>query len=588
MKKIFFVIIFSFLFIPVFSQFYSKHQRIPADHWIYSALSTLEYESGICGIIDCAPASINELLLSFSLIEYENLSNSGKVLYKKIENFLSPKKPLVDFEPIKLSANLILYPQFLYKSNSEIDWTFASDYTGHIAYNYANAEWDSINYGASSNYSGNKLTKAFLQMPLYLDFGDLIFFESDFFVGKSFWAMQADNNFTNILYKGSDSEFLWPDFAYGSTGWLFNNGWGIDFHLGKQGMQFGRTLTGSIIYNDSFQTDFYSQLNLYSRNFKYNLDVVQVSNKNFLYLHSFEAIPFKWLKLGAIEGTLINSPFELRYLNPLMIFHSFASWKEYGTSDEKRVYTETHTCAYLGITFDIVPFKNFRFYGLMAQTEIQPPNELTSAYGRQLPNGIGFQSGIEYKIPEKHNGYFTINAEGFYLSPFLYIKQSGDWSLYRQRYNMQSNSSIPICSWIGSPFGPDSAGFEVQASYEEIDKWNVDLAYLFVAHGSNSFGMFQENYTDSANMTWAAFYPSALVKLGLIDQEKAEEIARSMALTGILQYTNQIMLKATYDLNSHFSFDAGLVYCFVFNNNNQQGNFAQGVQINAACEFRLF
>lgn len=586
-KNILFLFVILFFNFSISSQIYTDRQMIPSDHWIYSALSTLETENAICGIVDCAPASVSEIKNSFYAIDFDSLSDSGKELYRKVENYLTPKKAIFDLNPVKLSGNLIFYPEVLYKSNDEIDWTFATDYTGHKAFNYEKKKWEVQNYGAASNFSGNKLTDPFLQLPLIIDFGNLICIESDLFVGKSFWGMQNSKNFTNILYKGSDADFLWPTYAYGSAGYYSETGWGIDFHAGKQGMQIGRSLTGSVIYNDTFQTDFYAQINLYSRRFKYNLDVIQVYNRDFLYIHNIEFIPFKWIKLGVVEGTLINSPFEIRYLNPLMIFHSFGSWTEYKNKAESEIYGESHSCAYLGITFDIVPCRNLRIYGLFAQTEIQPPNELGSPYGRLLPNGVGIQSGVEYHLPDSHKGYYKFTLEGFYISPFLYIKQSNDWTLYRKRFNMQSNDTIPICSWIGSPFGPDSAGFEFQVSYEKINKWNIDLSYLFVAHGTNSFGMFNYEYENGKGV-WSAFYPSVVKNLGLITQEQGESIARTMALTGVLQLTNQISLNGSYEFNKHFTFDAGVVYSFIFNNKNENGVFAQGVQLSAALKYSLF
>ena len=82
------------------------------------------------------------------------------------------------------------------------------------------------------------------------------------------------------------------------------------------------------------------------------MTVAEVDQTKFLYMHQIDFSPWKWIKLGILEGNLVNEPFEIRFLNPLMIMHSFASWTDYRDSLEKKYYGEGHVCAYMGIKFD--------------------------------------------------------------------------------------------------------------------------------------------------------------------------------------------------------------------------------------------
>ena len=107
------------------------------------------------------------------------------------------------------------------------------------------------------------------------------------------------------------------------------------------------------MYDSAFQTDFYVQLNLYSPRLKYTMDVAQVDVNRFLYIHSAEVVPFSWIKLGIMEGTLIDSDFELRYLNPLIFMHAYSGWRQYYSELEDKYYGEAHYCAYFGYSFDI-------------------------------------------------------------------------------------------------------------------------------------------------------------------------------------------------------------------------------------------
>ena len=597
--------------IPCFavpSAFYNKQQMIPAGHWIYDAIYCLSMESRQAPLADVAPLSVGELSMHFSAIDYESLSDSGKALYKKTQDFFEKRKYVADFSPVFFGFNINVNPLIQAKTNENIDWTFGTDYTGHL-YGVNNEVIDkdgnvtSVSknkyeeYASQSGFLSSQASLPFVSIPLYLGFTDNIMIETEPFVGNSFFGMTNDDCFVkNLPFSAGDFEFLWPRNAYGSAGKTFSN-WGVNFHGAKQGLQIGRTMTGSIIYNNTFETDFYSQLSLYSPNLKYNMDVVEIDHNKFMYLHTAQFRPFfwKWLKCSVVEGTLINGPFELRYLNPLMIMHSFGSWTEYTDDDEEKYYGEAHVCAYMGINVEMVPVRNLRIYFYYAQNEIQPANELESENGKTMPDSLGGQIGFEMNFPGKEGGWWNTGIEGIYTTPYLYVKQGADWSLYRARSNMQSKGSVPLCSWIGTPFGPDALGFQAKVGYKKPLKWDLEIDYLFLAHGTNSFGMFGNTVTIDG-VEYYAYYPSVRYKLGKENSgssysytpSQAEDDARSYALTGTIQYTNQLTLKGNYNFNEHFSINSYLTYSFIFNNKNVGGDFQQGIEISVGGSWALF
>ena len=87
---------------------------------------------------------------------------------------------------------------------------------------------------------------------------------------------------------------------------------------------------------------------------------------------------------------------------------------------------------------------------------------------------------------------------------------------------------------------------------------------------------------------YSAYYPSVLRSMGLISDKEAIDMARTLNLTGIIQYTNQIELNGKYFLNEHASFNSKIVYSFVFNNKNQEGVFAHGIELSVGSELKLF
>ncbi len=628
-KKGYILVFAAFLsFCPfLIAETYGTQQLIPAGHWVYDALFMLSNETKRTSFATNAPIPVGELKMYLNLVPYEKLSDSGKNLYDKLSEYLGEKAYGVDMGPVYFGFNLNAAPGVLYKSNSELDWSFATDYTGHKnsvnGYNIlspldyrdksdgSNINWDEVEkeeghdptintsgnnknieiaeYGAYSGFINSYGSTSFAELPLYLGWSDYFIIHSGISFAKSFWGMESDSNVTNIFYNTTDMDFFWPKTAYGSAGKTFEK-WGVNVSFGRQGLQIGKTLTGSVIYNSTFETEGYFQLNLYSPRMKYNLDVVQVSTDKYLYMHSVEARPlFDWVRFGIMEATLVQSGFELKHLNPLMIMHSFGSWEDsdYVSDIEKDYYGEAHICQYMGISLELTPFKYSRLYFLYAQNEMQTPLELGSANANAIPDGIGFQAGFELTIPDKNNGWWTGTLEGVYTTPFCYIKQGADWSLYSTRNNMQSNSSIPLCSWIGSPFGPDALGFQARVGYSQISKWNAELDYLFLAHGTNSFGLFN-NTIEIGREKYYAYYPSVLRKMGLITDEEAENIARTYVLTGSVQFTNCITAKASYNITTQMSLSGRATYSFIFNNKNEEGNFAHGFEGCLMFEYKLF
>lgn len=614
----------------LFCQVYSSNQLIPAGHWVYDAIFMLNNETKRTSFATNAPISAGELKMYLNLIPYEKLSESGQKLYDEVSEFLSSKNfkkyEKIDMGPVYFGFNLNASPSAVFKTNSDIDWSFATDYSGNKNsvdsynilssenYKNSNVDWEELDekyknvvyengnpigrptinysndeYGAYSGFLGSYGATPFLDLPLYLGWSDYFIIQTGITFAKSFWGMSSDSNFTNIFYNSSDMDFMWPRYSYGSAGKTFEK-WGVNASFGRNGLQIGKTLTGSVIYNSTFDTEGYFQLNLFSPRLKYNLDVVQVSTDKYLYMHHVEARPiFDWIKIGISEATLVQSGFEIKHLNPLMIMHSYGSWEDsdYVSDDEENIYGEAHICQYMGVSLEFTPFKYSRLYMLYAQNEMQTFYELGSASANSIPDSLGFQMGFELNIPDSKGGWWNSAIEGVYTTPFCYIKQGADWSLYATRNDMQNNTSVPLCSWIGSPFGPDALGAQLKVGYVQPRKWSAEFNYLFVAHGTNSFGIFN-NTIEIDGKKYYAYYPSVLRKMGLITDEEAEDIARTYVLTGTVQFTNGITLKGTYNFSQNFSLDGRITYSFVINNKNKSGEFAQGLEGSFALKYSLF
>ena len=561
MKKFFCILMFFICFQSVFSQVISKQQLLPAGHWVYEALDYVSNECALLSFVDSVPASINEIQKSLTNVEPEKLSPYGKELYSQLNDYLNSTPLHLDLQGMKVFANMSIAPELYYKSNQNIEWDYRYAYKNRFA-----------------------------TLPVIISYDDLICIESDLMFAKNYAGMQRSDNFMNIPFKGEHMEFLFPTYAYFSTGHVFD-GWGINFSMGKQGYNVGRTLTGSLIYNQVFETDFYSQVLLYNKYFKYSLDLAQCSFRKLMYLHELSFRPFKNFTFKFMEGVMVRDNFELRYLNPFMIIHQFSAKGDYGRRDPEnaKIYGQADCGSYLGIMAEYVPVKNLRTYLLFAQNELQLGSERSTPYGNSFPNSIGFQWGAEFNKALSDHNSLTFMAEGIWTSPFLYLKQHEDWSLSSARHDERIGDRNPIRSWIGTEYGPDCAGFQLGVKFKDSGKTTLEFDYGFTAHGENDFSVYDKVDSEGHQI----YYPLTIYIQGCknnneFQQELAQKIANNMGLTGVAELANKFTLKGEYIFTRYFSVYGRGIFSMYSNCNHQQGNFQQGFELTLGGKFTLF
>ena len=312
-----------------------------------------------------------------------------------------------------------------------------------------------------------------------------------------------------------------------------------------------------------------------------------------------ELRPFDNFKLSIVEGGLAVSHFEIRFLNPFMLVHSYRPAEEYKqTLDSDKYEAKLKYCAYFGLSLEYVPCKNLRTYFLFSLDEFQLPSELHNEYGQLLPDAYGLQAGAELLLSGNDKRMWKLNFESVYTLPFHYIRQGPQNSLYRQRKKISYYEGGVIESWIGTPFGPDCFAVQTGVTCNTTGKWSAGLNYLFTIHGENGFSTFTDPrwaFVDEDGKTYYGYYPSvrnAAIADGVLNAPLATddfiEEARNHWLSGTLEYRHDIALNGSYTLNQYISFDAQFVYTFVFNNAHINGDFQQGVELAVSATFKYF
>ena len=537
--------------LSVFSAPRGNQELVPAGSWIYDALTAVALESGIVQLTDCAPLTISEIKTYMYEIDYDSLSVPGKKQYDRINEYFNQKGLSFDSDIISVGFKPSVNPEGYYKSNDDIDWVY-------------------------DRYKRNPL----VDLPLTISAKDYFTLYTDLYLGINQCAISHDDTYLNLPLKADDIDINFPHVGYGSTGFKLTEKTGVSFQVGMGPSSIGRTQTGSIIYSEYMTQASYGQLSVYSPNFRYTMNVTQLNVDKYMYTHRLDFRFFKKLTLSVLESTLTNAEMELRYLNPLTVYHGTTPWRDYtATSSDDE---DSHNGEFLGISIQYTPVKNWRLYALYAMNQFQTPYE-NSNFDTKTPNSLGGQAGVEAYIPV-NEGYFHFAGEAYYANPYLYIKQSPDWSFCRT-YAENIGDKDPFYEWIGSPFGPDTIAANLTLGYEKPQDWSLDFIYLYLCQGelsgTNAFKNIDWGGTNVYfDMTNASSWPYPSDTNGLNQF--------SITPTGTPQYTHKVSLKGSWHASKALTFTAQPSYVIIFNNNNQKGQKDWGIETAFAVSWSLY
>lgn len=531
-----------------------KQELVPAGSWVYDALTAIALEEGRADFSDNAPLSINEILLYLSEADYSSLSSSGKSLYDRIKVYAAEDPLSFEAGIFSLEADPVVNLEGMYKSEDDIDWVY-----------------------------GKKDRLALISFPVKFQAKDLFTMYTELDLRQNYGYALSDATFTNIPLEASQFDTNFPHRAYFSTGYSFTDTAGMNFQIGLGERSVGRSLGGSVIMSEYLTTTSFASLSFYSPDVRYCMNVNQFNVDRYLYMHQLEMRLFKKLTFSAIEAIFVNAPLELRFLNPWTIYHGMSPWRDYEPDKDD---SEGHTCAYMCFKLQYVPVKNLRLYANFAQDQFQTKYEMDNWPDNVTPNGICAQLGIESYVPFR-GGRFHAWLEGYYADPYLYIKESPNWSLVGT-FSENMGEQAVFYEWIGSPYGPDTAAAQLSFGYEH-DNWSITAGYLFKACGEYSGTKVFKGKNDC---DWGGqdrvpdldkwVYPDT-------SKDGFEEAKRKQSLvtpSGIPEYVNRISLCAKWSPVSAVTLAVRPACVFIFNSGNVSDNFKCGLETAVSVTFR--
>ncbi|AEE17840.1 hypothetical protein Trebr_2433 [Treponema brennaborense DSM 12168] len=509
---------------------------------VYDALAALALDSGRLPFAVNGPATAGELRRYLDAIPYESLSSVGRYDYALVLQELSRPVSGISWDGfISLGTEAAVSIDGYVKSNAAIGWQY---------------EW--------------KNRDPFFLLPLVVSAGDYLTLETSASVGIYEGAALRHFNFTNIPLRMDTLDGNFPHDAYASVGFQHDGRHFLNFQIGRGSLNIGRTAMGSIIISDYMRDVSYAKISLFSPRLRFSSYVTQHAVNKYFYFHHFEVRPADWFSVSMLEGVMVNAPLELRYLNPMMIFHGFGAWRDYDAynadmGNGSHPAGDSRVGSYLAFTVDARPCAYTRLYGLFAMNQFQLKFEIENdPAALAVPNSLGFQGGVESIVPLK-SGYLTVNGEFVYTMPWFYVSRDKEWSLVSERTEFYRGGS-PLLSWIGSPFGPDTIACQIGASYGEYGDWKAGVRYRFTVHGENGKNVFEKDH----------YYPTTV------------EEAQASTPTGTPEYSHAVMLSGEKTLFPGISVQTGCGVSHYLNKDNVRGNTQTGFEASVSLRIRPY
>lgn len=525
MKHTINVLVFCFLFSPLcFADDVPPYALfVENNHWIYEAMHILSVESRQTTLADRQPMSKGELLRYFGGLKTEKVPEASGTLYSTVQDYFSAHPFLVNKKYLRFDVNGIfaLQSQYVYHPENEVRID------------------DFIRYNR---------TPAAVSVPIQLMFTSYVNFFGDIIVKKNYWASKLSYPYLNIPLTAAAFDMSFPIRAGLSIGTSFCN-----FTVGRGALNIGRSLSGSMLLADTADRVDYMSASFFHKNVRLALTVMELEPTRFVFSHEAAFRPIDWLTIRLYEGTVLNAPFDPRYLNPMMIFHNYFGWDDtyFGQSMAGSASSskgKSRVGSQLGVSVDLVPVRGLRLYGQYGQNQFQTAFERNNfSDAKNVPNSLGGLCGIEYIHPFTI-GHFSVTGEFFYANPWMYIMENKFISLYHRRRDpvtLPGKSGDGIMTWLANPYGPDTLGGIVQFSLTEPKKYRAQFRYRFLAKGEN-----EEKFFDPAQETGTnIYYPPS---------DRYDPITDAKTPSGYPTYFHTFSIEGTYTVLRNLELNGGM------------------------------
>jgi len=542
MKTIFTIITFIFL---SHNYLFSHFDMILADDPILEDIRFLSLESRSPFLSFTPPLSSGEIRGFLDRIDRDVLSSGGREAYNRVRARLTP------VASISYSDELF---SLLFDLNSTVEGIarFNSDISLYPRYSHITP---------------------LISAPLRMSFANMIqlYFEPIFAVnsrihGRDVFGINIPTEYDHINHDLSIR-------AFGAIG---GNWW--NFQIGRDRLFWGTAHTGSLTFSDNAPHFDFARLSLFSSSVKYSVVVNQMPLRltsrlfpdpgssaypsgwddpanpqhvlqRYFYLHRLDFRLFNRLSIGIMEGIMVgNSSIELRYLNPIIFFHSLFAWNDFPVWAPNE---GSMVGSFASVEFNWNIINNLSLYGQVVMNEFTLPGETD-----EHPNALGYLLGIQFA--HSFGNWRKISfLELIYTDPYLFILSSPFASFIQM-------DRLGNYFFIGHP--RDTISLSLGANFFYRNILNLSTKFSWIASG-------QHNDNDETNgLTW--------------DWERGPDAVRRRTPTGTAENKFILSLAAGWQARPWLQFNAGLTGIVSLNNNHISGNNQIGGQASFSVGFR--
>jgi len=428
----------------------------------------LSIESGRSFLSFSPPLAPGEVRNFLDSIDESSLSSPAKDAYYRILNRLAPKA--------RLSYTYKIFSAFL-----NVNLTLE----GKASFN-PDISW----------YPRYPESVPLFSFPLRFFFSDYV----QFYIEPGKAATPGESGYTNIPSDFSTEYLPIRSFAAVGDSW-----W--NFQIGRDRLFWGSSHTGSLTFSDNASLFDFARLSIFAPYVKYSLIINQLplnlnenlfsnppidedwdsyltrTTERYFYLHRIDISLFNRVNIGVMEGVMVgNSSIEIRYLNPLIIFHSLYSWHSYDNWIPEDIDESGRhmTGSFFSFEFNWNIIKSLAVYGQFVMNEISFFGDGGEA--EPPPNALGYIAGLHFTHSfNKWGSIFFI--EFIYTDPYLYILSSPFASFIQQDWDFK---------FIGYP--RDTISLSVGAEFFNNENLSFSGSFSWISSG--------EHNKDGINYDW--------------------------------------------------------------------------------------
>ncbi len=459
--------------------FASTQKTFQTDSPEWKAAAALCMSAGVLPPSSVSPTTGEEILSALNRIDEARLTEDEKSMLEKLRKKID-WTPMLDTEYFGADANVIIAPEFYVHTFNGIDRSM----------DYLFPKKDRLNL---------------LDFSFKMNFADVGYGFVDYLALSPKHLSQYDKTWGTNADALKDGLEMVHEGVF-DAGMLFGNEW-MNFSIASAGQSLGYGKNGNLGISDNFTRQQYLRLHTFSRFFDYTLNITRYNNLNagqteaegfqnfngkqqIFPVHRFEAKLFDKLQLVFQEQTMlyVDNAFDIRLLNPFIVFHGFNNYRDEISITEANVNDQANNSVIFEVGYTVIP--HLRINGQFIIDQITLPGESKRGMDTR-PNAFGALLNVESSwILEKYflNAWF----ETSYMSPYVYLnkKLQGTEPNYDYDYIVGydlwgGNDDV---NYTGYKYGPDSIVLSIGADFGDLDRFLLSGSLTYVMHGNYGLG----------------------------------------------------------------------------------------------------